>query len=113
MNLLDNFDSFANQFSNHEPGLKNYPAFKEVLLMFTKAGYGGCRGGTCMYPGCPISLCIAQKGHDFCFECDDFPCEKVNVERTLKSKWLMANRRMKAIGVQAYFDELKDKSHYA
>ena len=31
----------------------------------------------------------------------------------LKPKWLKANARMKEIGTEAYFNEVKDTSHYA
>ena len=113
LRLLENFDGFAERFSDHEPRLKNYPAFKDVLQMFTGARCEGCRSGKCMFPGCPVFPCIMQKGHDFCLECEEFPCDKVNFDRSVKAKWLMANRRMREIGVQTYFNECKDKSHYA
>ena len=101
--LLENFDGFAKRFSGYEPRLKNYPEFKDVLQMLSEAGCEGCRGGTCMYPGCQVLPCIMQKEIDFCFECDDFPCDKVDFDRSLKAKWLMVNRRMKKIGIQAYY----------
>ena len=110
--LLENFDSFAERFSEFEPRLKNYPEFEDVLQMFAHAGCEGCRGGTCMYPGCPVQPCIIEKGFDFCFECDEFPCDKEGFDRSLKTKWILANRRMREIGVQVYLNENKDKSHY-
>ena len=111
--LLDSFDSYAEQFSEHEPKMKKYPDFKDVLQLFAEAGCAGCRGGKCMYPGCRVMPCIREKGYDFCFECEAFPCEEVDFEPKLREKWVRANQRMKEIGVEAYFDELKDQSHYA
>ena len=40
----------------------------------------GCRtleGQILDFPVCKTFQCITEKGHDFCFECNDFPCEKL------------------------------------
>lgn len=113
LRLLESFDGFADQFSAHEPRLSKYPDFKDVLLLFSEAGCEGCRGGNCMYPGCPVLPCITRKGVDFCFECDAFPCEEVDAESPLRAKWARANERMREVGAEAYFNEVKDTSHYA
>ena len=113
LRLLESFDRFAEQFSAHEPRLIKYPDFLQVLQLFSEAGCEGCRGRNCMYPGCRVQPCILEKGLDFCFECGAFPCEQVDFEPALKAKWMRANERMRAIGVEAYFDEVKDGSHYA
>ena len=113
LSLLEYFDGFADQFSAHEPRLRKFPDFKDVLLLFSEAGCEGCRGGNCMYPGCRVSPCIMQKGYDFCFECEAFPCEEVDFESALRAKWVRANERMREVGVEAYFIEVKAKSHYA
>lgn len=65
-----------------------------------------------MYPGCPVWPCIREKGYDFRFECEAFPCEEVDFEPGFRGKWLSANERMREIGVDAYFEEFKDRSHY-
>lgn len=112
LKLLENFDAMAEQISEIEPRLKNYPDFKELLEMFSQENCEGCRGGDCMYPGCVIQPCTETHGVDFCFECTEFPCRLVNFDRGLKYKWLTANRRMKQIGAEAYFEENRDRSHY-
>ena len=66
-----------------------------------------------MYPGCRVWPCISEKRYDFCLECEAFPCEEVDFEPALREKWMRANERMRESGVEAYFDEVKDKSHYA
>jgi hypothetical protein len=110
--LLESFDRFAEQFSTYEPRLNKYPDFKEVLLLLAEGSCEGCRSGKCMYPDCYVSPCIAEKGIDFCYECEAFPCEEVNFDRALRIKWRRANRRMREIGAEAYFEEVKDRSHY-
>ncbi len=40
----------------------------------------GCRtleGQILDFPVCKTFQCITEKGHEFCFECNDFPCEKL------------------------------------
>ena len=85
----------------------------QPLLLFSEAECEGCREGICVYPGCRVPLCITERGFDFCYECESFPCEEVSFDSALRQKWLMANSRMKEIGVEAYFGEEKDTSHYA
>ncbi|MHA1785600.1 MAG: DUF3795 domain-containing protein [Candidatus Helarchaeota archaeon] len=41
---------------------------------------GGCRGQQgkiSKFPTCKTYACVMSKGHDFCFECEEFPCEKL------------------------------------
>jgi len=40
----------------------------------------GCRaqkGQVHKFPVCKTYECITDRGHTFCYECDDFPCEKL------------------------------------
>ena len=113
LRLLESFDRFAEQFSGYEPRLKKYPDFKQVLQLFSEASCEGCRSGSCPYPGCPVQPCITDKGYDYCFECEAFPCEQVGFDPALRRTWVRANERMREIGVEAYWHEVKDKSHYA
>ena len=43
-------------------------------------GCKGCRenkGQILKFPVCKTYECVTSKGHTFCHECDDFPCEKL------------------------------------
>lgn len=110
--LLGSFDSYAERFSKFLPVFANYPPFKELLSYLTKGDCQGCRKGTCKYPNCGVFKCYKQKGVDFCFQCDEFPCEKTNFDPDLKRRWIKMNNRMKEIGVEAYFEETKDLPRY-
>ncbi|MBI4690155.1 MAG: DUF3795 domain-containing protein [Nitrospirae bacterium] len=110
--LLGSFDSYAERFSEFQPVYKNYPRFKEMLVHFTEMNCRGCRQGDCKYPNCGVAACYKQKGVDFCFQCNEFPCEKTNFDPNLKQRWLKMNTRMKEIGVEAYFEETKDIPRY-
>jgi hypothetical protein len=110
--LLGSFDIYAKRFSNFMPAFKNYPSFKEVLDIFVKADCAGCRKGHCIYPNCGVAPCYKERGVDFCFQCEDFPCDHTNFDKHLHERWLRMNKRMKEIGVEAYYEETKDQSRY-
>jgi hypothetical protein len=110
--LLGSFDRYAERFSVFLPVFKNYPPFKELLAYFTQADCNGCRKGACKYPNCGVITCYREKGVDFCFQCDEFPCEKTNFDPDLKGRWIKMNNRMKEIGVESYFEETKDLPRY-
>ena len=111
-NLLGNFDIYAERFSAFLPEFKNYPSFKKMLAYFTEPDCEGCRQGTCKYPNCGVVDCYQQKGVDFCFQCDEFPCEKTNFDPHLRQRWVEMNNRMKDISVKGYYEETKDLPRY-
>lgn len=110
--LLGNFDIYAERFSGFLPEFSDYPSFKRMLSYFSEPDCKGCRQGTCKYPNCGVVGCHRQKMVDFCFQCDEFPCEKTNFDPHLKHRWIRMNRRMKEIGVEAYYEETKDLCRY-
>ncbi len=65
--------------------VKNDPSLKEMLVK--KVNWNGipcpgCRpskGNVQFVDGtCETYACISKRGHDFCFECAEFPCSKFN-----------------------------------
>jgi len=110
--LLGNFDTYAERFSSFLPVFKNYPSFKKMLSHLAEPNCEGCRQGGCKYPDCGVAKCYNEKGVDFCFQCDEFPCEKTNFDPHLKARWIKMNNRMKEIGVESYYEETKDMCRY-
>jgi hypothetical protein len=110
--LLGSFDLYAQRFSSFQTVFKGYPQFKELLEHFSKADCSGCRSGTCRYPGCIVLECTLGKGVDFCFQCNEFPCDKITFDPDLKRRWMEMNERMKDVGLKAYYEETKDLSRY-
>jgi Protein of unknown function (DUF3795) len=109
---LGSFDNYAERFASFLPVFEKYPAFKELLAHFTGADCAGCRSGQCKYPSCGVMACYKDKGIDFCFQCDEFPCEKTNFDPDLERRWLQMNSRMKEVGVEAYYKETKNTPRY-
>jgi hypothetical protein len=56
--------------------------------------------------------CCRAHGVDFCFQCNEFPCERTVFDPDLKDRWIAMNARMKEVGVQTYLLETKDLCRY-
>ncbi|MEN6318914.1 MAG: DUF3795 domain-containing protein [Syntrophaceae bacterium] len=110
--LLGAFDNYSQRFSSFNQVFENYPSFQKLLEYFTQADCKGCRNGDCVYPNCGVIACYRHKGVDFCFQCDEFPCEKTNFDTNLHTRWIKMNSLMKQKGVEAYFEETKDLPRY-
>jgi len=110
--LLGSFEKYAERFSKFLPVFSNYPSFKELLTFLKQGDCGGCRSGAGKNPNCGVIKCYKEKGVDFCFQCDEFPCEKANFDPDLKQRWIKMNNRMKEIGIEAFFKEDKELPRY-
>lgn len=73
----------------------------------------GCRfgGGWSWWGDCPVRDCCIEKGVNFCYQCQDFPCEKLNEEPLLDRKKAMieANNQIKIKGIESWMQQLKKK----
>jgi hypothetical protein len=112
---LGNFDVYASRFSEllEEPVFLKYPDFKELLSYFAGIECKGCRKEKCkLFKNCNVRECHKQKNVDYCFQCADFPCTTTGFDEHLYKRHVDINNRMKSIGVQEYYNEIKDKSRY-
>jgi len=75
----------------------------------------GCSGSLEVHwsPDCKMMLCAREQRVQHCFQCEDFPCTKVNEfssdgtphhNRTVEN-----SKRMKEIGIEAWIAEQKKK----
>lgn len=77
----------------------------------------GCRSikGQCMFTGdCPSYKCAIEKGVIYCFECDEFPCQKLapasqNADKFPHNYKLYNLCRMQKIGVEEWIIKEADK----
>ena len=104
---LGSFDVYAERFSAFLPAFKDYPPFKELLAYLVQGHCDGCRRGTCLHP-----ICYREQGVDFCFQCDEFPCQETNFDPHLEGRWRQMNERMGEIGVEVCYEESKDLPRY-
>lgn len=102
-----------------------FNAFDNTLQFLGGASCPGCRnnppsskaGWGCL-DGCVIPACAKAHGVDFCAECNDFPCREAKDffatlgDDSITASWESETRRLREIGLEAYFEEKKDVSHY-
>ncbi|UCE11114.1 MAG: DUF3795 domain-containing protein [Candidatus Thorarchaeota archaeon] len=112
--LLGNFDAYAERYSRFFPVFSNYPAFKEMLQKFIDADCPGCRNGHPLYPNCGVATCpsIESKDIDFCFQCDQFPCDKPQFHPSLDERWRKKNKRMAEVGTIDFYAESLKETRY-
>ncbi len=98
--------------------LEEYKLFSMKLKKYANPKCGGCRNGqatACSIEGCIILECTKQHGVDFCGECFEFPCDKVNTtiyKETTINKCLVGNQQIKDNGINKYYEDNKDIPHY-
>jgi hypothetical protein len=112
---LGDFGSYAQRFAGllEEPVFNIYPYFKLQLEYFSQVSCAGCRKEHCkMFKSCRVRKCIEEKGVDFCFQCDKFPCRNTGFDESLETRWKKNNVRMKEVGVETYYEETKKIHRY-
>ena len=109
---LGNFDIFAERFSSFLPVFENYQGFKTLLAYLAEPDCPGCRQGKCKYPNCGVAPCHKSQGVDFCFQCEEFPCDRTNFDPHLHKRWIAMNQRMKEIGPLFFYEETREEPRY-
>ena len=112
---LGDFDVFAKRFVTllDEPVFDKYPDFKELLTLLSTNNCQGCRKQEChLFKDCNVRNCYKEKGVDYCYQCEDFPCEHTGFDDNLKQRWLQINNKIREIGLENYYNEIKDKPRY-
>ena len=83
--------------------------------MYIRRECGGCKEGSMCYQGCPIAPCsVKHGGVDYCFECNEYPCEKYEGVEDNDSLITHINQKKdmekaKRIGVEKYNQEQAHK----
>ena len=114
-NDLGEFSIYAKRFIDllGKPVFEKYPDFKEMLDYFSVAECSGCRNEKCkLFKGCKVRSCSEEKGVDFCFQCSNFPCNNTGFDEHLNERSVNINRYIEKIGVEKYYNEIKDKARY-
>lgn len=120
LKLLEGHEEFLdkNLGEEYRHKLDEYKLFSMKLKKFAYPKCGGCRderSTNCCIEGCIIPECVKEHEVNFCGECFEFPCNKVNdsiySELTIK-KWLNGNQLIRDKGIYAYYEETKKIPHY-
>ncbi len=112
---LGDFDAYAKRFETllNNPIYSKYPDFKRILDYFASENCKGCRKENCkLFKDCGVRNCHQQKGIDFCFQCEDFPCDETNFDGNLQKRWIQLNNQIREKGIEKFYAETKDKPRY-
>ena len=110
--LLKGYKGLARIKAENNPIFKGYPEFDQILSYFAKGTCSGCRSENVQCPlECHAKDCRQERNIDFCYECDEFPCER-QFNGKLRERWIERNNRMKEIGVEKYYIEQSQLPRY-
>ena len=112
---LGNFDIYAKRFETllGAPVFKKYPDFKEMLDFFASENCNGCRNEQCkMFKNCGVRGCHQEKQIDFCFQCEEFPCNKTNFDEGLYNAWVRINDIIRNEGIEKYYEKTLQRPRY-
>ncbi len=112
---LGNFHINAKRFETllEEPIFKKYPDFKAMLDYFASENCHGCRNEHCkLFKNCGVRPCHQEKGVDFCYQCDEFPCNHTNFDKNLYKGWVAINEIIRKKGIETYCKGAKIRPRY-
>lgn len=112
---LGEFDNYAKRFITllDEPIFEKYQNFKEFLNLLSSGNCQGCRQQEChLFTDCKVKQCYKEKEVDYCYQCNDFPCENTGFDDNLKQRWISINHKIRDIGIENYYKQIKDKPRY-
>ena len=98
----------------------DFAEFRKGLAFFSDPeSWHVCRK-TCKdgggFPECPIRICCRERGLDLCFDCGDFPCEKVKgypnmikrggeYKKLGRDEWLREQEKKASQGYELFADK--------
>ena len=112
---LGNFHVNAKRFETimDNPIFGLYPTFKEMLDYFASENCTGCRNEQCaLFKGCGVRGCHREKGVDFCYECEEFPCEHTHFDPGLYKAWVAVNEKIRTKGIEQYCESARSRCRY-
>lgn len=109
---LEGFENMAPRVADRVPALCEYDRFAEILRLFAQADCAGCRAGGSQLPFCAARTCYREKGVDYCFQCEEYPCERNGYPEIMALRWRSYNDRMRDAGVEQFYREALDKPRY-
>jgi uncharacterized protein DUF3795 len=112
---LGNFHNYAQRFETllDEPVFQKYAVFKEVLDYFASENCRGCRNEQCkLFKECGVRACHQEKQIDFCYQCEEFPCDRTNFNEKLYTTWIKINKIIRKSGLEKYHQITVDRPRY-
>jgi len=61
---------------------------------------------------CKMLNCARERGYRFCFQCEEYPCDKLIMFKDKHYPYVLDNlNRIRQIGVESWLKEQKEKKH--
>lgn len=110
--LGENFSAYAERFAGMNPVFENYARFRELLDFMASGSCTGCREQGCLFKTCTVAACAGEHGVAYCFECDEFPCDRHGMPPGLAERWRANNEVMRDKGVETWYSGCMDRKRY-
>jgi hypothetical protein len=111
--LLAYYDQhgFLRLIAEHTGAYDHGELIRGLRWIASQESYRGIRldGGWSWSHNCLVRDCLNEKGLDFCYMCDDFPCKCLQTEPLLERKRrnIEANEQIKEIGLDKWVEEIR------
>jgi hypothetical protein len=112
---LGNFAPYARGFATllGDPVFEKYADFKEMLDYFAAENCRGCREEQCkLFRNCGVRPCQQEKGVDFCYACDEFPCDRTNFPESMYQVWVRINEKIRETGIEEFYEKARNRPRY-
>lgn len=112
---LGDFGPYAKRFETlmDAPVFEKYPDFKAMLNYLASENCKGCRHEPCrLFQNCGVRACHQERGVDFCYQCDAFPCHNTHFDEQLYKTWVLVNEKIKKVGIAAYDETTRNRPRY-
>jgi hypothetical protein len=112
---LGNFRAAAQRFESmlEAPVFRKYPDFEEMLDYFAAGHCHGCRNEQCrVFKNCGVRPCHQEMGVDFCYQCDQFPCNNTRFDENLYNSWVAINQIIRKKGIETYCETARTRPRY-
>jgi hypothetical protein len=112
---LGNFGNYAKRYEAllDVPLFEKYADFQEVLDYLASENCRGCRNEQCkMFKDCGVRNCHQEKQVDYCYLCDDFPCDRTNFDEQLYQAWVRINEIIRDQGIEKYYEKTLRRPRY-
>lgn len=110
--LGENFGAYAERFAAMNPVFGKYADFRELLDFMASGSCTGCREQGCLFKACTVAQCVKEHGVVYCFQCDEFPCDKHNMPDGLAARWQANNEKMAEVGEAAWYSGCRERKRY-
>ena len=65
-----------------------------------------------LFENCGVRPCHQDMEVDFCYQCDEFPCDRTNFDEALYKGWVAINEIIRKKGIETYCEKARMRPRY-